>query len=178
MNRKWLIISIMIIAAIVICNFIVYKIGYSAGMSKGYSTGMSIGYSASLTKKHSIPIPELFDDSYVGRYDYPLMEDYFDDNYKYTFVIKELSSDNDIYRIISGAEILDSYRAKIAVLTFPGGKGITPSGSVYLYKNHTLVKEVPFFEVYIAKTIPNEDIQFVTYDKVKQLIGGELPSMF
>ena len=185
MKRK--IINIIIIILVVIVNvasyYTLYKIGYKSGyiigMSEGYSTGMSIGYSANSTKKLSTAAPELFDNDVIGRYDYPLMEVFLDDNDKYSLIIRDhISSKNEIYRIITNFDVLDRCREKIAVLTFPIGRGTTPNGSLYLYKNHTLIKEVPYFEVYILKEIPNEDIKFVTYDKIKQLVGNELPPLF
>ncbi|MHB9023987.1 MAG: hypothetical protein ACYC7E_07385 [Armatimonadota bacterium] len=155
--RKQLLVVIGVIIVLLVSNFITYKI-------------------ASKTSSQTAA-PSTSSEGDYFQYDYPLIDVYLDPQYKWTLVIRDLKDvKNGTCRIITGTDDLEYHSEDLSVLTFPAGRGTTPDGCLYLYRDKTLIKDVQFVDdVKISSKSLLEVILSVSYDQVKKRVGGELP---
>ena len=109
--------------------------------------------------------------------DYPLIEYYFDDDSEWLLVIrKRIFSKEEKFIIIDNSEVLEMNKEHLELITFPIGRGTTPSGIVYLYKNKKLIKEVPFTKYNVDNSYLNSQFTTKTLEWVQDKIGADLPA--
>jgi hypothetical protein len=155
MKNRSLVIFILFIIVLA-SNFLSYHFGYSRKMSMMTST-----------------------EELLFKDDYPLIEVMFDKKYTWTLVVREHHRTGDeTFRIITRLDALEFNREHLSVSTFPVGRGTTPTGCLYLYKDRTLIKEIPFVDITISNKHQEKEFTSVSYSEVKKIINDDLPPLY
>jgi hypothetical protein len=151
-------IIILSIAAILCFSF--YHIGYKNGGINALATG-TIDYDAYKT---------------IGKIDYPLIEVAFGNGSEWLVIdLPIILYEQANIKTSQNSALLDFYKDKLRVLTFPVGRGTTPNGIICIYKNGMLIKYVPYLEIYFDSNELENSFQSLPKDEVEALIIDELP---
>ena len=114
------------------------------------------------------------------RIDYPLIEFGFARGHEWIVINRpewERYGDDEMLQVISDGQGLQFASNTLSVWAFPNGRGTTPDGVIYVYKDGVLVKEVPYIdEVCFEDEMLKEMFEPKTRQAVEAMIQSELPS--
>ena len=154
-----LIVGFLLLATIACCFS--YKLGFNSGINKATKTENNIDFESN---------------NVFGKIDYPLIEINFSPGNEWLVIDREaLFTEKEIFRIIQNSQYLQLNSESLQVITFPVGRGTTPNGIIYVYKDGILIKEVPYIEAYFESDVLKNAFQQVTKEKVQEIIKSELP---
>ncbi|MBP0990490.1 MAG: hypothetical protein J5874_04885 [Oscillospiraceae bacterium] len=109
--------------------------------------------------------------------DYPLIDISFDDKSNWFVIVRtNLFTENEKYYVSQNIKSLNLNKEKLIISTFPVGRGTTPQGIIYVYKNCTLIKEVPFINISFKSQIFKSQFEYMTKKDVEKIINASLPS--
>ena len=116
-------------------------------------------------------------DSVFGKIDYPLIDIAFDSQSKWVVINRSgLFTEQEMIAAAQDAQKLRQCSEGLRVLTFPVGRGTTPNGVIYVYKDGVLVKEVPYLEAVFEDNTLKDAFKQMEKKQAEQLIGTQLPS--
>lgn len=108
--------------------------------------------------------------------DYPLIDFYFDSNEKWVIVNHcNLFTDKEGFKVIKNAKLIEHIKEGLYLETFPVGRGITPNGYLYIYKNDILIKSVPYLNYCNVNDQLENAFERISREDVEQLIKSKLP---
>ena len=109
---------------------------------------------------------------------YPLIDIYFDENNQWTVINREnLFTDDESFSIIQNPSLIEMNKEFIILNSFPVGRGTTPSGKLYVYKNSELIKEIPYSKCRITSKILKENFFNVSMEQAENLINSKFPPL-
>ena len=109
--------------------------------------------------------------------DYPLIEMPITSNDEWFVIIRsDLFSENEKFAVCDNEECLNFNKENLMISTFPAGRGTTPNGVVYIYRNNELVKQIPFIEVFFENNIFKDEFENAKQEDIEKLINMPLPS--
>ena len=148
--RKFLLISI--IPLCLLC----YYIGFTKGKNK------------------TIQIKEC-ENTFI-KIDYPLIDIFFTSDDKWLLIDRsKMFTDNEKFNVIENSQELEFYKEWIKLFTFPVGRGTTPNGMVYIYKNKDLIKEIPYLEIRLENENVKKSFKKLTIDEIEKDFRIKLP---
>ena len=113
----------------------------------------------------------------VGKIDYPLIDINFDNESEWVIINRNnLFTEQETFNVAQNNNTLQLTKENLSVITFPVGRGTTPNGIIYVYKNGKLVKEVPYIEVMFENESLTESFLKMTKEEVENLIQDNIPS--
>ncbi|MDR2578871.1 MAG: hypothetical protein LBC70_08735 [Chitinispirillales bacterium] len=87
-----------------------------------------------------------------------------------------LFTDDERFEIIQGrGAFLHFDTEHLKVITFPRGRGTTPNGVIYVFRNGILIRDVPYWEIYITSTFLTNEFRQVTRVEIEEIINSKLP---
>ena len=108
--------------------------------------------------------------------DYPLADCYFDNSAQWVVINRtNLFSEKENIAIITRAQDIEHIKESLVLTTFPVGRGTTPEGYLYVYKNGVLVKDVPYLSCTISDPVLQRAFRPATMQEAEVLIGAKLP---
>jgi len=142
----------------------------------GY-TGYFLGFNKCIYEKIGIENSVTFENSNVtGKIDYPLIDiDFSIENEWIVINRTELFTEKESLGIIQNARDLRLNTENLRILTFPLGRGITPNGVIYIYRDGEIVKEVPYIEMHFESEVLKNMFQQKTKMEVEAIINSVLP---
>ncbi|MCL2529586.1 MAG: hypothetical protein FWE41_04565 [Coriobacteriia bacterium] len=150
------------VAVSALVTFLVSLVGFGC-----YQLGFIIG-SAQLASAESNTITSI---------DYPLIDVSFTPENEWLVVVRtELFEDVESFLIAQNRGALHFNSDQLLVSTFPLGRGTTPTGIVYVYRDGALIKEVAFFEFFFENDTIRDAFYEATQAEIIEMIGSELPS--
>ena len=109
--------------------------------------------------------------------DYPLIEMSITSNDEWFVIIRsDLFSKDEKFAVCDDEECLSFNKENLVISTFPVGRGTTPNGVVYIYRNNELVKQIPFIEVRFENNIFKDEFENAKKEDIEKLINMSLPS--
>ena len=168
MKRNWLLFFIFLI--FVGLNITFYTLGFVNGVKKAQNLRADkIDYPLRADK---IDYPLR-----TGKIDYPLIDVAFDDETQLVVIIRDgLFTNNEKILISQNTQCLQINKENLSVLTFPVGRGTTPLGIVYVFKNGELIREIPYTEIKFENDDIKNGFEISCEEHVQKLIGDFLPS--
>ena len=115
--------------------------------------------------------------TFLTRIDYPLIDVSFDENSDWLVINRtDLFTEKEKFYISQNVHDLQMNKEYLKTLTFPIGKGTTPTGIIYVYQDGQLFKEIPYIEMsYETETI-KKSFKHIAKDDIEELIKSPLPS--
>ena len=161
MKKAVAILSIGIIFS-ALTGYFSFYMGFNLGVTKGTKIEQPVN-----SKEH---------DTFI-KVDYPLIDIYFDTESEWLVIDRTgLFGHQEKFSIIRESQgLLQFSKEGLRVLTFPAGRGTTPEGYIYVYKNNVLIKEVPYIEIYFENEIIKNAFQQKTKNEVEDIIKNKLP---
>jgi hypothetical protein len=87
-----------------------------------------------------------------------------------------LYRDDERFEIIQGkGPFLHFDTEHLKVITFPIGRGTTSNGIIYVFRNRVLIREVPYWEVYITSKFLINKFRQATKAEIEEIIKSKLP---
>ena len=109
--------------------------------------------------------------------DYPLIDIYFNDDSSWYVIIREnLFEETEKFIVAKNSTIIEENKEYLKLSTFPIGRGTTPCGELYIYKNGILYKRIPFLKVFFGNKVLEEEFRAQTQEVIEEEIGDRLPS--
>jgi len=112
----------------------------------------------------------------LGKFDYPLIDIYFDNDNEWLVIDRKyLFTSQEMFYTIQKSRELELSKEWLKIITFPVGRGTTPNGIIYVYKDKNLIKEVPYLEIYYETKLIMNLFKQVTKNEIENIINNELP---
>ena len=109
--------------------------------------------------------------------DYPFVDIYFDKDSDWLIVNRQnLFTDNELFSIIQDAKIIEANKEFFYVNIFPVGRGVTPTGEIYIYRNGELIKSVPYLDFVVLSQMLKDKFKDVNEGYIHNLLKADLPS--
>ena len=123
-----------------------------------------------------LSLGNLSESDVYSKVDYPLVDVLFDAESDWTVILREnLLTENEKFYVCENGEVLEQNKRNLKLATFPAGRGTTPNGVLYIYKNGTLIKEVQYFDSYFETDALKGEFRELSIEKTGELISGDLP---
>ena len=138
--------------------------------TKGFSNGAN-----SIEKN----LPEEIEKAplFNGKPDYPLIDIVFSEENEWLVVNREnLFTESEKISVIDNVQLLELNKEQIFVTTFPLGRGTTPNGEIYIYKDGELIKSISYFDFEILSDELKTASYSLTKEQIEEMIVDELPS--
>jgi len=116
------------------------------------------------------------DNQAISKIDYPLIEINFDGGSDWVVVKRDNLFQKEVFSIIDDETELQYNKEFMYVFTFPTGRGTTPNGIIYIYRDGSLVKEVPYTEISFEKQTLENLFRDISEKELCEVINGILPS--
>ena len=111
--------------------------------------------------------------------DYPLIDVLFDDESQWTVILKEdIQSENKKFYVCKDSEVLEQNKHGLKLSAIPVGRGTTPDGILYIYKNDKLIKVVHYYDSYFESGVFKEHFKTAAPEELTDLMGDKLLSSF
>ncbi|MDR2207877.1 MAG: hypothetical protein LBE22_02745 [Azoarcus sp.] len=155
---------------------VMFSIGLIFVSVTGYFS-YCLGFNNGMIKETKAECPVCFEGSDVfGKIDYPLIEIIFDTESEWLVIDRSgLFTEHEVFSISQSSQDLQFNKEDLRVLTFPEGRGTTPKGIIYVYKDGVLIKRVPYIESHFESDALKDAFQQVTKDEVEIMIKSKLP---
>ena len=146
---------------IIITNFFSYYIGFNNGRE---------------TK--NIQFNDLDGNDLFLKIDYPLIDIYFNSESEWLVIDRsKIFTDHEVFNIIQNSQELEFYKEWIKLLTFPVGRGTTPNGYLYIYKDKYLIRAIPYFEIYFENENIKKTFQQSSKNEIENILKNKLQPM-
>jgi len=112
-----------------------------------------------------------------GIIDYPLLDipiRYNNSDIVMVIVNNVMYPDKAEYLFTDDKTTLENMQTTFKVISFPAARGTTPDSMVYIYQDHNLIREIPFFGIYT-----NDEkfrLESLNKDDIETIIKQELPA--
>jgi hypothetical protein len=150
-----------ILIMVVTCS-VFYYLGFIFGAKKV----------TNINQANDVVISDVF-----GRVDYPLVDIFFDSESKWLVIDRSsLLTDSEKFKISQDSLDLQFNKECLKLVTFPVGRGTTPMGIVYVYKDEILVREIPYIEAYYKNEGIEKAFRPAEKSEIESILSRELPS--
>ena len=139
--------------------------------------GYYLGFNDGTAKVTNAEKPIDVDPILISRVTYPLIDIFFDDESDWLVIDRNhLFTENESFNVIQNSKELQFNKEWLRVLTFPVGRGTTPNGIIYVYKDSKLIREVPYIEVHFGSEELRNAFRQLARNSIERLINDYLPS--